>query len=592
MDAAGGQPLPDEPAEATISRTSGSVGAASWGASAWPRAPAWVSLGDAQAASLVAAEGAPAYVAHPLYTDFPPFGGVAFGGASSSRALGVAAPASSFAPPPRQRSFDAGGCDEAWDVPLPCWALGARLAAPTAEVAGFADRCGSGADGGTLRGDTSSRAAPPPVRGRVAAATLERVVAVAPLMGLEAPALGREGSGGFEAVVPPPSPSHPSGVDEEGHLNWWEPNVVRGHVVADETRYSGGGASSRRSRLDYMGEGADCVEAQLLSHTIAPLSSSSRSRAASAPRRVEGLLPRRAGGEAPGERDGADARQDAAAGRQGRDDADVAAGARQRAVGERGRGRSAGRGRGADVLGAAAPLPVGPVCVPVLGAPAHHGDAASDPRGARAGGAAALSSSSASAASPAPSGPAQMRARPIGLLPRIGGVDSGDAAVPDDDRETSARTTLMISQIPKSYTRDMLCALLDERGLRGHYDFLYLPIKFATGVSFGYAFVNFISAEAAQRCHAELEGFRAWIDDSCEVCRMTSDTKYQGRQQCVEKYRNSPVMHMSVDDSMKPIVLENGVRVSFPEPSKRVKNPRYVRAPPAEERGDGDRRTP
>lgn len=36
----------------------------------------------------------------------------------------------------------------------------------------------------------------------------------------------------------------------------------------------------------------------------------------------------------------------------------------------------------------------------------------------------------------------------------------------------------------------------------------------------------------------------------------------------MERYRNSPVMHESVPDEYKPVILQNGLRVNFPEPSK------------------------
>jgi hypothetical protein len=38
----------------------------------------------------------------------------------------------------------------------------------------------------------------------------------------------------------------------------------------------------------------------------------------------------------------------------------------------------------------------------------------------------------------------------------------------------------------------------------------------------------------------------------------------------VELYRNSPVMHHSVPDACKPILLRNGVRIPFPAPTARL----------------------
>ena len=42
----------------------------------------------------------------------------------------------------------------------------------------------------------------------------------------------------------------------------------------------------------------------------------------------------------------------------------------------------------------------------------------------------------------------------------------------------------------------------------------------------------------------------------------------------MERFRNSPMMHPSMPDSMKPIVLLDGVRTEFPAPTKKLRAPR------------------
>ena len=41
----------------------------------------------------------------------------------------------------------------------------------------------------------------------------------------------------------------------------------------------------------------------------------------------------------------------------------------------------------------------------------------------------------------------------------------------------------------------------------------------------------------------------------------------------MERYRNSAVMHKKVPDEYKPVIFEDGVRKTFPRPTKKVKAP-------------------
>lgn len=136
------------------------------------------------------------------------------------------------------------------------------------------------------------------------------------------------------------------------------------------------------------------------------------------------------------------------------------------------------------------------------------------------------------------------------------------------------RTTLMIQSLPRSYTRDMLVQLLNQEGFQMDYDFIYLPIKFVTNASFGYAFVNFTTVEAANRCSAHFEGFSAWGIEDDSVCTVSGDTTHHGQEAHVQLYRNSPVMHESVPDNGKPAVYHHGERVPFPSPTKNIRPPR------------------
>eukprot|EP00931_Biecheleriopsis_adriatica_P008164 TRINITY_DN10938_c0_g1_i1.p1 TRINITY_DN10938_c0_g1~~TRINITY_DN10938_c0_g1_i1.p1 ORF type:complete len:309 (-),score=63.15 TRINITY_DN10938_c0_g1_i1:238-1164(-) len=140
--------------------------------------------------------------------------------------------------------------------------------------------------------------------------------------------------------------------------------------------------------------------------------------------------------------------------------------------------------------------------------------------------------------------------------------------------ESEGRTTVMLRNVPADYSRAMLMELLDVEGFTGTYDFLYLPIQFASNKGFGYAFINFVDSAVTVSFWAHFQGFSRWGVDTDRVAEVTWSWKHQGLTQHIERYRNSPVMHDSMPDVCKPIVLCNGVRVTFPRPTKRIQQPR------------------
>eukprot|EP00438_Fugacium_kawagutii_P034564 Skav216757 [mRNA] locus=scaffold3303:12117:15736:- [translate_table: standard] len=61
-----------------------------------------------------------------------------------------------------------------------------------------------------------------------------------------------------------------------------------------------------------------------------------------------------------------------------------------------------------------------------------------------------------------------------------------------EEGSKNQRTTVMLRNLPNNYTRDMFLSLLDEEGLSGLYDFVYLPMDFRRDANLGYAFVNLV----------------------------------------------------------------------------------------------------
>jgi len=141
------------------------------------------------------------------------------------------------------------------------------------------------------------------------------------------------------------------------------------------------------------------------------------------------------------------------------------------------------------------------------------------------------------------------------------------------------RTTVMIRNMPNNYTRDMLLELVDSMGFAGSYDFAYLPIDFQSQAGLGYAFLNFVSVADALRCFSDFDGFSNWKVPSEKVCTVTWSSPTQGLEAHIDRYRNSPVMHYSLTEDWKPILLQQGRRVPFPLPTKAIKTPKDHQLP-------------
>lgn len=134
-------------------------------------------------------------------------------------------------------------------------------------------------------------------------------------------------------------------------------------------------------------------------------------------------------------------------------------------------------------------------------------------------------------------------------------------------------TTLMLRNLPNEVTHSMLEEVLDKE-FQACYDFLYLPAEIATGAPFGYAFVNMINEKEAVRFQTRFQGFSEW-PVPCSKCTMAHwNEPQQGLGPLIERYRNSPLMHASVPEIIRPATYREGVRTRFPSPRAEVLPPR------------------
>jgi hypothetical protein len=142
------------------------------------------------------------------------------------------------------------------------------------------------------------------------------------------------------------------------------------------------------------------------------------------------------------------------------------------------------------------------------------------------------------------------------------------------EAQRDTRTTVMLRNLPRDFSRAVLLKLLDDGGFAGKYNFVYMPIDFVRQAGLGYAFINLVSPEVVKEFWEAFDGFSAWPVPCEKVCRVNWSSPHQGYEEHVQRYRNSPLMHEDVPDECRPVLLENGVRVNFPPPTKSLKAPR------------------
>merc|ERR1719277_2328843 len=73
--------------------------------------------------------------------------------------------------------------------------------------------------------------------------------------------------------------------------------------------------------------------------------------------------------------------------------------------------------------------------------------------------------------------------------------------------------TVMLKNVPSTYTRKLLIMTLNEMGFEKLFDFLYLPLELKKKTLLGYAMINFISHETACEFRRKMAGYSNWLKD-------------------------------------------------------------------------------
>jgi hypothetical protein len=134
------------------------------------------------------------------------------------------------------------------------------------------------------------------------------------------------------------------------------------------------------------------------------------------------------------------------------------------------------------------------------------------------------------------------------------------------------RTTVMMRNLPTTFSRARLIDLLNSKGFSGQFDLIYLPIDFGSACNLGYAFVNMTTHQQALHLWEVFHGFAAWPALGCrKVCAVCWGA-VQGLRANVARYQNCPIMckHV-VPDDYKPALFRCGMQIPFPLKTSRSK---------------------
>jgi hypothetical protein len=104
----------------------------------------------------------------------------------------------------------------------------------------------------------------------------------------------------------------------------------------------------------------------------------------------------------------------------------------------------------------------------------------------------------------------------------------------------SGITTLMIRGIPCSFTQEDLLSIVDNAGLKGKYNFFYMPKGGSTGSNLGYVFINFTETIHAWTCAFTFNGIKLNPSRSTKVCTV-SPADIQGVPSLRKHFRRTVV---------------------------------------------------
>jgi len=159
-----------------------------------------------------------------------------------------------------------------------------------------------------------------------------------------------------------------------------------------------------------------------------------------------------------------------------------------------------------------------------------------------------------------------LQPEPQVVKPRIGAKLERFTARKQDLRELNTEpveeiTTLMFRGIPCSFSQDKMMKTIDNAGLKGNYDFFYLPRVGNHGSNLGYAFINFKDQACAEQCSAIFNGVPLDPSRSTKTCTI-SQADIQGLANLRKHFRCTAVSRGARGPVFLKVFYEDNVNMA------------------------------
>lgn len=113
-------------------------------------------------------------------------------------------------------------------------------------------------------------------------------------------------------------------------------------------------------------------------------------------------------------------------------------------------------------------------------------------------------------------------------------------------------TTMMVSHVPRKHSLRLFACELDAAGFSNQYDFIYLPMKSPCQCCKGFAFVNFVSAQAAWEFHRLFHNKRPRYFVTAKPL-VVRPAEVQGFEANVEKHLGDEVKNPNAPMIFRPL---------------------------------------